>query len=445
MMAVKSKSIFDVIKKRGLTTLTIQCNWKTNSTILYSAREWDDDFSFKQYNKSFFAHSVLTNNTASLNADAVNNLIQQNGINDYFSKILELMQKGKHPYLQFFYYAQKDIKVIFSQYGVIKGLNNNLQALTSGPMRRMGPEFEELDLVKDALDSARSMAFKNVIAGVPAGGSKITVQANDVNLNDLDEIGFYAYIADKTRCTTGIDMGFPWEMADIIRNNFTKSFCGGSSSLLGSTGFHTAYGTFLAVKEAVKFKFGYASLAKKKVLIQGLGATGYPMLKFCLDDGADVLISEINPDLINKAEELNPGIKIVEPGDIFSAIAEIFIPAAVGRIISNDVIQRMKFKVIVGCANNQLVASSQEEEFAIAETMAQKGILYVIQWAVNIGGVMAAWEEYVNREKAHKSNFYPELEKRCTNGVRDILSKAGELSITPTEYVYRTVESSFAG
>ncbi len=48
------------------------------------------------------------------------------------------------------------------------------------------------------------------------------------------------------------------------------------------------------------------------------------------------------------------GAKVVTPGAIFDAEAEVFAPCALGGAINADTLPRLKAKVIAGGANNQL-------------------------------------------------------------------------------------------
>ena len=53
----------------------------------------------------------------------------------------------------------------------------------------------------------------------------------------------------------------------------------------------------------------------------------------------------------------------------------------------------------MGAANNQLKATSQEEEIRLSKELAKRDILFQVAWMHNTGGVIAGMEEYVNRER----------------------------------------------
>jgi len=59
-------------------------------------------------------------------------------------------------------------------------------------------------------------------------------------------------------------MGFSPELADVIkREGYSVNIAGGFDSKIGPTGGPTAYGIYLALKEAVDLKFGSSTLDRK--------------------------------------------------------------------------------------------------------------------------------------------------------------------------------------
>jgi glutamate dehydrogenase/leucine dehydrogenase len=291
------------------------------------------------------------------------------------------------------------------------------------------------------------MSFKNIAGHVPCGGCKITVHSAQVDLDDLDEVGFLAYANDRTRNVTGPDMNYPVELADVVQAHFCKSFSGGSKSFIGPTGKPTAWGTYHAMKQAVKFLEGIDSLKGKKIAVQGLGSVGAHLARYYLDEGASLVVTDVDPGAVDAFVRANPGASIekVAPEDIYFVDAELFSPSAVGGIFTEENIPGMKFKVIAGPANNQLRASSQEEEYALARILEGQGILFVLDWWHNIGGVMAGYEDYTFQEKADLEALLDRIAEICTQETWNLLTEAREAGITPTEMAYRKVEERIYG
>jgi leucine dehydrogenase len=130
----------------------------------------------------------------------------------------------------------------------------------------------------------------------------------------------------------------------------------------------------------------------------------------------------------------------VKPEDIYTIDADVFSPCAMGGVITKDRIDTFKFKIIVGAANNQLKATSKEEEIELARELAGRGILFVIDWAHNPGGVLCAWMEWIYQEEASFEKLKPRIEHICRDDFRRLLEEAEETGKTPTELVYENVE-----
>jgi glutamate dehydrogenase/leucine dehydrogenase len=441
------KSIFEPLIREGLTTLEIRYEWKKDETRLFAAKDWNDEVKWSRYNKDFTVESLLINDGVYLNNTQVNQLFVKYELEDYLKDIVNLLKKGRHMGISCFYYKKKDIRFMANMHNVVCGINNRSHAIRSGGIRRHEPEAEEFNVIIDGLNLARAMSFKNVAAGIPFGGCKTTVQSNQVDLTDMEEVGFLSYAVDRSRSFTGPDMNYPIELADVMKKHFTVSITGGIKGPLGPTGTPTAYGTYLAVKQAAKFKFGSDSLAGKKIAVQGLGACGFVLAEYYIKEGAKLFVGDLNEDVIKDLTNKYPDkdITVVEKDDIYFVDADIFSPAASGGVITEERIPKMKFSIIMGPANNQLKASSQEEEYKMAKLLEKHNILYQCDWWHNMAGVLAGWEEYINQDKADLKRLYALVEKICPQKTWDNLNKAKQLGITPSECAYQTVEKIIYG
>ena len=112
-----------------------------------------------------------------------------------------------------------------------------------------------------------------------------------------------------------------------------------------------------------------------------------------------------------------------------------------GGIITKDRIDRFKFKIIIGSANNQLKATSKKGEIELARDIADAGILFVVGWAHNTGGVIAAAVLWQLQEETTEEILKPKIELPCSTTFREILEKSRETGKTPTELAYEKVEA----
>jgi leucine dehydrogenase len=360
---------------------------------------------------------------------------------------MELMRKGRHILLDCYYHDGLDIRFVNHIHSDARGINNRHSSLVMGGIRRHEPGEDEIDVFIDGMNLGRGMTFKNVAAGLPMGGCKTTVQMPPIDLDDLDQVGFLAYATDRTRNTAGPDMGFPPELADVVNRHFSVHFVGGPGGPLGPTGTPTAHGVFMAVRQAARFLWGSESLSGKTIAVQGLGAVGFHLAADYLNDGARLIVADKNSAAVDAFLAAHPGapVRIVGHEEILGVEADVFSPAAAGGILTDENIPGLRFKLVMGGANNILRASSQEEEYTLARMLAGRGILYQVDWWHNIAGVMAGYEEYVHREHASMDRLMKEVGKRCTEQTWENLTEARREGVTPTERAYQTVEREVYG
>lgn len=441
------ESLFDVLRDENLNRIRIHYDWHTDRAVLYTGREWDDDLLWREFNRTFTLYSVLTPNAVYLDDRRSRALFEKHGLTDYLERVIGLMRKGRHQLMEGFYWKKKDIRFMNHIHSVKLGIHNRSQTVVMGGIRRHEPHEAEFDVIVDGMNLGRGMSFKNVAAHVPCGGCKITVHADQVDLADLDEVGFLAYANERTRNTTGPDMNYPAELADVVREHFSYGFAGGTKGHLGPTGRPTAWGTYHSMKQAVAFLEGTDSLAGKRIALQGLGSVGSHLAAYYLKEGASLVVTDISPEAVKAFQGAHSGAAVdtVEPDEIYFVEADLFSPCAQGGILTEDRIPRMTFRVIAGPANNQLRASSQEEEYAMARRLDEAGIVFVLDWWQNIGGVMTGWEEYLHQDKANMEALMDRIERICRDETRRLLEEAKKAGVTPTEMAYRLVEETIYG
>lgn len=108
---------------------------------------------------------------------------------------------------------------------------------------------------------------------------------------------------------------------------------------------------------------------------------GFNLAKFLKKVGAELIVTDIFEENVKRAvNEL--GSKAVKPDEIIGADCDVFAPCALGAIINDDTINKLKCKIVAGSANNQL----KEERHG--DILQQKDILYVPDYIINAGGVI---------------------------------------------------------
>ncbi len=435
-------SLFTPLQAEGLTSLKIRYDWRTGQVNLWAAQEWTTDFDFSQYNQSFYAEGIYTSGARYLNTHEVYALFAKHQLTSYLETIIDLICQGKHVGIECYFLAAHNIRFMCNQHSFKLGLNNKSHALMAGGIRRHGFEDSELEVIIDGLNLGRAMSFKNVAANLSFGGCKTTVHMDPLDLNNLHIMGFLAFALDRSRCMTGPDMNFPTQMADVMTQHFSVQFTGGPNAPLGETGKPTAYGTYLALKQAVKFWKGTDKLKGLSIAVQGLGAVGWYMATYLVEDGAELYITDIDHERVQRfmAEHPEAVIHAVAPEAILAVKADILCPCAMGGIIHEDNIETLSFKLIFGAANNQLRATNQEEEIRLANLLQARGILYQTEWWHNTAGVLCGAEEYYYGTAATYEGLVKKIEAIVPQKTWDNLNQAKALGITPTESAYRTCE-----
>ena len=441
------ESIFEVLHAEGLNRMEIHHDWKKGTFSLYAAREWDPERAFRDYNRAFTALTLRPSDGAYRNSAETEALFEKYGLTAYLQKIKALMTKGRHILLDCYYNERLGIRFTNHVHSDRRGLNNLRSSLLMGGIRRHEPAEDELDVFIDGMNLGRGMSFKNVAAALPMGGCKVTVQREPVDLDNMDQVGFLSYANDRCRNTTGPDMRFPPELADVMKKHFSLHITGGPGGPLGPTGTPTAHGAHMAVKQGARFLWGSDSLAGKTIAVQGLGAVGFHLAEDYIKDGAKLIVCDLDPDAVRMLKEKNPGapIEVVEPDAILAVEADIFSPCAVGGVLDERTIPGLKFPMVMGPANNVLRASSQEEEFVLADMLAAKGILYQVEWYHNIAGVMAGYEEYVHQEEASMDRLMKKVGALCTEKTWENLNEAKREGVTPTKRAYTSAEREIYG
>ncbi|REH98151.1 leucine dehydrogenase [Staphylococcus felis] len=270
----------------------------------------------------------------------------------------------------------------------------------------------EEEAIVDVMRLAKGMTYKNAAAGLNLGGAKTVVIGDpkkDKSEAFFRALGRYINSLDG-RYITAEDVGTTVEDMDMIYQE-TPHVCGVSESY-GSSGNPspmTALGVYYAMKRAAKEAYGDDSIEGKTVAVQGVGNVAYHMCKYLHEEGAKLIVSDINEEAVQRAVD-DFGAKAVDVDDIYSVEADIFAPCALGGVLNDETIPSLKVKVVCGSANNQLL-----DEDKHGQMLKERDIMYAPDFVVNSGGVINVSDELqgYNRERATKKvkAVYDQMDK----------------------------------
>ena len=242
------------------------------------------------------------------------------------------------------------------------------------------------EAITDALRLSRGMTYKNAVAGLHLGGGK-SIIIGDNKTKDREKI-FRAHgrFVESLggRYITAEDVGTTTKDMDYV--HMETGHVAGLAGKSGDPSPVTAHGVFRAVQASANRMWGSDGLEGKTVAIQGCGSVGTHLARELHQAGAKLIVSDIDSGKAARVSQMT-GAKIVEGDAIFSADADIFSPCALGGIINNTTIPKLKVQIVAGGANNQLL---EERHGDMLEEM---GILYTPDYVANAGGVINVYSE----------------------------------------------------
>jgi len=144
----------------------------------------------------------------------------------------------------------------------------------------------------------------------------------------------------------------------------------------------TAAGVLAAMRSTVRRLDRTDGLARCRVLVQGLGAVGLPLARRLADEGAALLVSDIDAARA-AATGAELGAETIPADAVYGTPCDVYAPCAVGATLNAETIPRLACAAVVGSANNQL------GEEADAERLQRRGILYAPDFIANGGGALA--------------------------------------------------------
>ncbi len=317
--------------------------------------------------------------------------------------------------------AQYDYEQVVFCYDEASGLRAviAIHDTTLGPALggcRMWTYASEEDAVVDALRLARGMTYKAAAAGLNLGGGKTVIMGDP--RKDKSEALFRAlgrYIHSLGgRYITAEDVGTTVQDMDLIHLE-TPYVCGISPSY-GSSGNPsgmTALGVFRGIQASAKHLYGTDDLAGRRVAIQGLGSVGYELARLLRGAGANLLVADVNPTQVERAVR-EFGVQALSPQDILSAECDILAPCALGAVLNDETIPRLRAQIVAGSANNQLA----EERHG--DMLHERGILYAPDYVINAGGLINVADEL--------EGYHPDRARSKVERIYDIMLDLYKLS-----------------
>jgi leucine dehydrogenase len=248
------------------------------------------------------------------------------------------------------------------------------------------------EAVADALRLSRGMSFKNAMAGLPLGGGKAVLLADEAKTKTPAMLAAFGRAVEGLggRYVTAEDVGMNVEnMVAISRETrFVAGLPVAQGAVGGDPGPHTSYGVYLGVRAAVARKLGKDSLSGLHIAIQGAGSVAGGLARRAAADGARISVADIDAGRAQRlADEV--GGTVVDPAQIMTLEADVLSPNALGAILTEQSIAQLNVPIVAGGANNQLATAAD------GDRIHQRGILYAPDYVINAGGIINVSTEYL--------------------------------------------------
>lgn len=308
---------------------------------------------------------------------------------------------------------------------------------------RMSPTASK----EEAVELARTMAWKCSLAELPFGGGKSVIIADPKSLTAEQKKEIVRAFAKAIKpISPSLYVAAPdiamaeEEMRILAEENGLNSVTGKPADLggipheLGSTGFGVAHATKVAAEHLG------INLKGATVAIEGFGNVGTFTMKFLTEWGAKVVAVSDSKGMIYNKDGLNYSELMAvkkETGsvvnykngekrngkELFELEVDFLIPGALPDVITKENVNNVKAKCIVEAANIPMKPS-------IEKILHKKGILVVPDFVANAGGVISSYVEYIGGKP---EDMWKMVEEKIVKNTKIVLEHAKENKMLPRD------------
>ena len=233
----------------------------------------------------------------------------------------------------------------------------------------------------DRVGRARGRPARRHVA--TGGGKAVIYRINTDRVDAFQRFGD-AVEALGGRYITAEDVGAT--VADMRAISGRTSYVAGLPKEAGQAGGDpspaTAFGVFVSIKALLG-----GSVQGRTVAVQGVGAVGFNLCRLLSEEGARLVVSDVNRGNLQRAEAL--GVEIAPVAQIHAVGADVFSPCALGAGLNERTIPELGAAIVCGAANNQLATEAD------GERLVARGVTYAPDYVVNAGGIINVCAEYL--------------------------------------------------
>lgn len=256
---------------------------------------------------------------------------------------------------------------------------------------RFYPYRSEQEALTDVLRLAEGMTYKSALAGLDLGGGKAVIIGDPATRKSealLRAYGrFVAGLGGRyvTACDVGTsspDMDIVAKECDFVTGRSEHDGGAGDSSVL------TALGVLEGLLAAAEHRWHTASLAGRRVGVEGVGKVGSRLVRLLLDAGATVVVSDVDNAALARVTSRHPSVEVAsDRAQLVTMDLDVYCPCALGGVLTAQLAEVLTAAVVCGAANNQLA------DAGVAKLLDDAGVLYVPDYVVNSGGLIQVADE----------------------------------------------------
>lgn len=249
---------------------------------------------------------------------------------------------------------------------------------------RMWPYVSQQQAFTDVNRLAKSMTYKSALAGLRLGGGKAVIIGNpqtDKSARLFHAMGRFVDHLDGLYMAAE-DVGTTVDDLSLVRE--TTPFVTGLSQGRGSSGDpapFTALGVFIGMQACIEHRLATNDFSGVRVAVQGCGNVANHLCQRLHQAGAVLTVSDIMPE---RAQLLATqyDAHVVAPEAIYDVECEIFAPCALGGVLNDGTLSRLRCQIVAGSANNQCIGEADSDQLRALD------MLYAPDFVINAGGVM---------------------------------------------------------
>src|ERR1019366_8303258 len=245
---------------------------------------------------------------------------------------------------------------------------------------RFYPYATEHAALQDALRLSRAMAYKNALCGLDHGGGKGVIIGDPAKDKNEALLRAYGRFVESLggRYVTACDVGTYVADMDVMAKE--TRFATGRSEANGGAGDSsglTAFGVFQGMCASAAHVWGSPSLAGKTVGIAGVGKVGRLLAGLLLENGARVVVADVNSSAVERLRERHAEIDVAR--DVFALVRselDVYAPCALGGALDEATVGALQAKgapSVLRVAADKGISPAVAADHLAEERMAQVG------------------------------------------------------------------------